>query len=31
VPVGAEIRPPPGVDRVDEKVYQNVTRRNGVA
>jgi hypothetical protein len=28
---GAEIRPPPGVDQVGEKVYQNVTRKNGVA
>ena len=31
VPVGAEIRPPAGVERVDEKVYQTVTRRNGLA
>jgi hypothetical protein len=31
VPVEADIRPPPGVDRVDEKVYHNVTGSNGVA
>ena len=31
VPVGAAIRPQPGVDRVDEKVCQTVTRSNGVA
>jgi hypothetical protein len=31
VPVGAAIRLPPGVNRVDDKVYHNVTRSNGGA